>query len=298
MPKAQVLSEEFEMVAVGDLEEHPRNPRSSDMNMIVNSIENNGFFGALVVQKSTRQILVGNHRYKAAVHKGIEKVPVIWVDVDNDRALRILLADNRSNDASSYNEQALHDAMAELMRNEGSLSGTGWTQDDYSSLDSLMQQVGQLPEMGTTSLSPVMPYTPYDVPADEPKPAKAPKPKPAVKSAPASVPDVDIDDLMGDAVIDVPTKAPEKAPEEPKATQTAPVPQPEPQSNPAAPMEAPAPQAEAAPQDPPSDPPGEMMQWPMVPDEEELLPPGPEESAGPVWVTCPHCFKQHKIPGG
>src|SRR4051812_3541184 len=96
---------------VGDIRMHPRNARQGDIGAICLSIEHNGFFGACVVQESTRYILVGNHRYQAAVHSGASTIPVIFVDVDDERALKILLADNRTNDLASYNDPALADLL-------------------------------------------------------------------------------------------------------------------------------------------------------------------------------------------
>ena len=77
---------------------HPENARQGDIGAICQSIEHNGFFGACVVQESTGYILVGNHRYQAAAYSGASTVPAIFVDVDDERALKILLVDNRTND--------------------------------------------------------------------------------------------------------------------------------------------------------------------------------------------------------
>jgi hypothetical protein len=82
----------------------------------------NGFYGAIIAQRSTGYILAGNHRYRAAVERDAETVPVIWVDVDDDSALRILLADNRTADGGDYDAQALVDILADM----GNLEGTGY----------------------------------------------------------------------------------------------------------------------------------------------------------------------------
>jgi ParB-like chromosome segregation protein Spo0J len=49
---------------------HPKNARRGNISKIQDSIRHHGFLGALVVQKSTGHILVGNHRYKAAIALG------------------------------------------------------------------------------------------------------------------------------------------------------------------------------------------------------------------------------------
>ena len=110
---------------IGDIRTHPSNAREGDIGAICESIEHNGFFGACVVQESTRYILVGNHRYQAAVHSGASTVPVIFVDVDDERALKILLVDNRTNDLASYNDVALAELL-ESIRADYGLEGTGY----------------------------------------------------------------------------------------------------------------------------------------------------------------------------
>jgi hypothetical protein len=121
---------------VDTLEHHPDNPRIGHVPAIVDSIRENGWFGALIGQKSTRYILAGNHRLKAAREIGIKEVPVIWVDVDDQRARKILLADNRSSDLAVYNDASLAELLASVMGDKGGeeLKGTGWTEWDVARL--------------------------------------------------------------------------------------------------------------------------------------------------------------------
>ena len=127
-----VINQRHEQVAVEKLTPHPRNPRKGDVEAIRQSIVVNGFYGVLVAQRSTRHILVGNHRYQAAVQAGIERVPVVWVDVDDEAALRILLADNRTNDLATYDDKELGALLEELLGTDLGLAGTGYltTPDD------------------------------------------------------------------------------------------------------------------------------------------------------------------------
>ena len=85
------------MVAVDKLINHPNNPRQGDIGAIAVSIQENGWFGSLVAQKSSGHVLAGNHRLQAARQLDIKEVPVHWIDVDDNQALKILLADNRTN---------------------------------------------------------------------------------------------------------------------------------------------------------------------------------------------------------
>lgn len=131
--KTKVNPQTFEMVGVNSLHVHPANPRQGDVGAIYESIEHNGFYGAIIVQRSSGAILAGNHRYMAAVQSGITEVPVLYVDVDDDRALRILLADNRTNDKASYDNSALAEILSDLA-NTSDLLGTGYDGDDLDEL--------------------------------------------------------------------------------------------------------------------------------------------------------------------
>jgi ParB-like chromosome segregation protein Spo0J len=124
-------------VPVAELFPHPENARQGDINTIMESIQVNGWFGALVVQESTSYILAGNHRYEAAAELGFAAIPdVIYVDVDDMQARKILLADNKTSDDSIYDdEQLLH-----LLNSVIDLEGTGYTADDLRALEALMSQ--------------------------------------------------------------------------------------------------------------------------------------------------------------
>ena len=134
------VSQTYELVPIGSLKRHPKNARRGDVETISESIRKNGFYGAFVVQRSSGYILAGNHRDLALfdvlvqelgeVSAAMTDVPVIWVDVDDDRAKRILAVDNRANDLAGYDNQAL----AELLQELGSLEGTGYTSDDLNAI--------------------------------------------------------------------------------------------------------------------------------------------------------------------
>lgn len=116
---------------------HPDNARQGDIGSIMESIQVNGWFGSIVVQESTSHILAGNHRYEAASELGFAVIPdVIYVDVDDKQALKILLADNKTADDSIYNDEMLLD----LLRSVDNLEGTGYSADDLRALEALMTQ--------------------------------------------------------------------------------------------------------------------------------------------------------------
>src|SRR5260221_8662270 len=120
-----IRNERYELVAIDSLQLHPKNPRRGDVGAIAKSMVANGFYGAVVAQKGTNYILAGNHRWRAAKGEGATEVPVLWVDVDERTARRILLADNKTSDDANYDEEALARILEEV-RNDDDFAGTGY----------------------------------------------------------------------------------------------------------------------------------------------------------------------------
>lgn len=109
---------------------HPQNPRVGDVDAIVESFKKNGMYQGIVVNERTGDIIVGNHRWLAARKLGWERIPATFVDVDEEDAVRIMLADNRTSELGSYDEERL----ARLIESLPTYEGTGWKEDDFDFL--------------------------------------------------------------------------------------------------------------------------------------------------------------------
>ncbi len=114
----------YERVSVDELKPHPKNARQGDVGAISESLRENGQYRPLVVQQGTNFILAGNHTFKAAKLLGWKDIEVGFIDCDDDRALRILLADNRANDLATYDSNVLKEILEELAATPLELSGT------------------------------------------------------------------------------------------------------------------------------------------------------------------------------
>lgn len=122
-------------VPVDSLMTHPNNVRKGNTKAIKESLTVNGQYRPIVAQKETRHIIAGNHTYLAARELGWTEIHVVWVDVDDEAAIRIMLADNRTSDFGSYDDEGL----AELLSMLETLDGTGFDLDDVSDLQQLTQ---------------------------------------------------------------------------------------------------------------------------------------------------------------
>jgi hypothetical protein len=127
----RIINHSVEDVPVGRLSEHPRNPRRGNTDKIGESIDENGFYGAVVAQLSTGLVLKGNHTFRKAVEKGARTIPTVWVDVDDDRALAILLADNGTHEGGGYDNAVLQAVLTDYYSTRGSLLGTGYSDEDW-----------------------------------------------------------------------------------------------------------------------------------------------------------------------
>jgi hypothetical protein len=133
------LVQEFDpSIPIADIHEHPANPRKGDDAAVAESIEANGFWGGILVQRSTGAIIGGNTRYRAMVEAGETNIPGFWIDCDDAQAKRIMLADNRTSDLAFYDDPLLVTLLGELHTTPEGLLGTGYDDDAY---DLLLRQV-------------------------------------------------------------------------------------------------------------------------------------------------------------
>lgn len=86
---------------------HPKNPRRGDVTRIAESLEIHGQYKPIVVQISSNHICAGNHVWQAAKGLGWSQIQASFIDVDDDTALRILIADNQTSAVGTFDFAAL-----------------------------------------------------------------------------------------------------------------------------------------------------------------------------------------------
>jgi len=126
---------QYSTVVINTIEPHPQNVRQGDIGAISESLKAHGQYRPIVVDKRTNQILAGNHTWRAAKSLGWQQIAVGFIETkDDDDALRILLADNRTTDLASYDDAGLAELLKELITSDEGLEGTLFNNDDLEQL--------------------------------------------------------------------------------------------------------------------------------------------------------------------
>lgn len=155
------LLNQIERVPVDSLEYYPGNPRVGDVPLIAESLRVNQQYAPIVVQRSTRYVLAGNHTLKAATSLGWSEIDAVLLDVDDERARKIVLSSNRTADVGTYDDQALTDLLESL---EGDYEGTGYDDQDLADLLADVQELP--PALNDPDDVPEPPPAPFSQPGD------------------------------------------------------------------------------------------------------------------------------------
>lgn len=127
-----------EWVDLATLRPWARNPRLNDgrpVEEVAASIRRFGFASPIIARRSDQQIIAGHTRWKAAQTLGLDKVPVRYVELDDQEAIALALADNRTSELAEWEDESL----AELLRELGeATAGLGWSADE---LDELLREL-------------------------------------------------------------------------------------------------------------------------------------------------------------
>jgi ParB-like chromosome segregation protein Spo0J len=121
---------DVEVVAIDSLTQWQPNPREGDIGAISESLMVNGQYSPIVIQKSSRRILKGNHTWRAAKWIGWDTIAISTIDVDDEEAARIVLIDNRTSDVAEYDGELLKRNLLEL----SSFEGTGFSAEDVDEI--------------------------------------------------------------------------------------------------------------------------------------------------------------------
>ena len=137
----------IEYVEIDKLKMNPRNPRKNADSVagIVKSIESFGFVNPLLVRRANNQIVAGHTRLLAARDKGMDKVPVVYLDLDETDSEVYAIFDNKSVENTEWDGLKLAELFAEFDELNVDLSLTGF---DKLGIDDIVLGPMGMPEQG------------------------------------------------------------------------------------------------------------------------------------------------------
>lgn len=125
--------ESVKAMKISELVPHDKNPRRGNVSAIKASLERFGQYAPVVVDKTTKRILKGNHTVQAAKELGWDTVKAAVVDYNDADQLGVLLADNRTSDLGVYSMPSLAELLADVSDND-TLDGIGYSFDEASKI--------------------------------------------------------------------------------------------------------------------------------------------------------------------
>jgi ParB-like chromosome segregation protein Spo0J len=123
----EVLGElKIEYVAIDSITPNDYNPNRQsehDFELLLRSMEEDGFTQPIIAHKDTHQIVDGEHRWRAASHLGLDTIPVVFVDMAPEQMKIATLRHNRARGSEDV------ELSAQVLRDLQQLGALDWAQD-------------------------------------------------------------------------------------------------------------------------------------------------------------------------
>jgi hypothetical protein len=113
------------MQDIDSVHPHPENYNNGDTSDIRDSIMVSGMYRPIYVQRSTGDIVAGNHAWGVCKELGATQIPLVQLDIDNTTAKRIMVADNEIARNARPDNGLLLALLTELSETD-TLIGTGY----------------------------------------------------------------------------------------------------------------------------------------------------------------------------
>lgn len=130
-------------VPVTNLTAMKNNPRKGDVEAVMRSYRQFGQRKPIVVRRtgiddnglSIGEVIAGNHQLKAAIALGWTEIAAVFTDDDDLTAKAFSLADNRTHDLGTYDENELSELLKELGDSNSELFlSTGYSANDLNTM--------------------------------------------------------------------------------------------------------------------------------------------------------------------
>lgn len=130
------------LVPIEQVKPYENNANNGDVDIVRDSIEVNGFYGAVIAQTGTGTLIAGHTRYEALLALSADSIPVIWVQTNNIQAARMRLVDNRSTRMGRDDPALLLEELQEVLESDADilLAGTGYLQTDLDEIRALLDE--------------------------------------------------------------------------------------------------------------------------------------------------------------
>lgn len=125
-------------VSLSELKPAEHNARKGDVAAIKNSYERFGQRKPIVANRSSKEIIAGNHQYQAALELGWDKIAVVFVEDDEETATAYAIADNRIGQLGEWNVEELVLAFEKI--DYADFGATGFTEGDVEDFRALLDE--------------------------------------------------------------------------------------------------------------------------------------------------------------
>jgi len=137
--KNQVLEKlSIEYVPVNSIQPNKYNPNRQsehDFELLLRSMREDGFTQPIVCQKKTREIVDGEHRWRAAMELGFKEIPVVFVDMTPEQMRISTLRHNRARGSEDI------ELSAQVLRDLQQLGALDWAQDSLMITDTELNRL-------------------------------------------------------------------------------------------------------------------------------------------------------------
>ena len=118
---------------------NPNRQSDRDFELLLKSMKEDGFTQPVIVQKSTMEIVDGEHRWRASQALGMKQIPVVLVDMTDEQRRVSTLRHNRARGSEDIQ------LTAEVMRDLEKLGALDWAKDTLMlsdvEVDRLLQDI-------------------------------------------------------------------------------------------------------------------------------------------------------------
>ena len=118
------------------------NPRKNQpVDAVMESIKLYGFGEPIVARRANFEIIAGHTRWKAAMKLMLARVPVRLLDLDEEKAHALCLADNRLGELADWDMPALHAALAKMEPFD--IKTLGWNEKELRAVEKAARVASQ-----------------------------------------------------------------------------------------------------------------------------------------------------------